>query len=231
MQAWRDKSKEYLGNHSSTVQDVCEKQNDGLEVIDTPAGLPDTDKYQKFKKELKKSGLTDAMGCGEQRFVPTTERPGNSLQTLSLDIRYCPEKYQFCCDEGAKVPRKKDGSANHLAWADRNKSWGICFSNDDDVRCKTFAQGNHSHNFRWHYRHINNGACDLRRHKFRQRQMWWKLYQAYGAFRKYFKCMQPWRAEGFREDDVREDAIAPIVVPGDDMTIQPVTPVLPEQTA
>jgi len=229
MQDWRDKSKEYLGNHSSTVQDVCEEQNGGLEVIDTPEPgiLPDTDSYQKFKEDFTKPD-SDGMRCGEQRVASTTI---NTLQTLSLDIRYCPKDYPFCCDEGEAVLPKQDGSANHLAWADRNKSWGICFSNADDVRCKTFAQGNHSHNFRWHYRHINNGACDLRRHKFRQREMWWKLYQAYGAFRKYFKCMQPWRAEGFRKDDVREDAIAPIVVPDDNMTIQPVTPVLPEQTA
>jgi len=164
------------------------------------------------------------MRCGEQRpakKVPDT--PG------SLEIRYCPKDFQFCCDEGAEVPTNGDGSANHKTWAERNTSWGICFSDDNDLRCKTYSQGNHSHNFRWHYRYLNNGACNLRQHKFRQRQMWWKLYEAYGAFKKYFKCMNRWRAEGFRvKDDVREDAIAPIVVPGDDMTIQPV---LPEQTA
>ena len=228
MKAWREKSEEYLGDHSSTVQDVCNDQNGGKEVIGKVEGLPVEESYQLFKKALTLE-QTKAMGCGEQRFKPTDNRPGNPLQTLSLDIRYCPEKYQFCCDEGAE--EQGDGSANHVSWADRNKSWGICFSNDNDVRCKTYAQGNHSHNFRWHYRHLNNGACDLRRHKFRQREMWWKLYQAYGAFRKYFKCMQPWRAEGFRKDDVREDAIAPIVVPDDNMTIQPVTPVIPEPAA
>lgn len=216
MQAWREKSKEYLGNHSATEEDVCNKQNN---VIDTPATLPDEENYNKFKEELKKGGLTDAMGCGEQRKLSTG--PADPLG--SLEIRYCPKDFQFCCDEGDIGT--SDNSSNHMLWAVRNKSWGICFKNEEDVRCKTYAQGNHSHNFRWHYRNLNNGACNLRQHKFRQRQMWWKLYQAYGAFREYFACMGEYRAEGFRPDDeVRTDAIAPIVVVDDELAIPPVIP-------
>lgn len=120
-----------------------------------------------------------------------------------LDITYCPDEQEFCCDDAEFSTG--DGSQNHQPHSTRLK--GICHSEKDDIRCKSVSEGNHSSNWRWHYRWSNFGACNLRKHKFQQRRMWWLLYSAYKNFKAYYNCMGPWRADGYRTNGAGQDVV------------------------
>jgi len=215
MKKWREDSRTFLLGDEKTEGDECIEEIDdegkvtGDHIIVTkgsPDMPQDNQTYQEWKGGLNLE-KKKPFHCGEEA-VDGPSNPKNPLK--KLDIHYCNEEMPYCCDDVDEDMNIGDGSANHQSVNRRAK--GLCFSNDTDVRCKTYAQGNHSHNFRWHYRFMNIGACNLRKHKFRQRQMWWKLYATYGAFREYFACMRGFRAEGYTslEMDNRKDKLKPV---------------------
>jgi len=148
-----------------------------------------TDWLVEVENVVKNPSLKSATWCGEKT-IPHTGLPD------TFEIQYCPSNAEFCCDNASEATETEK---NHQPWNHRKD--GVCYRKDEgpDKRCSTYKDGNHSHNFRWQYRHTNSGACDLRKHKWVQRGMWKTLYMVYAKFKAYNVCMCPFRAHGYRE--------------------------------
>jgi len=136
-----------------------------------------------------------------------------------LEIHYCPEEYPICCDQcfvkdadgnltedSFKTPEERGDPDNSDCRTKR--AMGTCFKppesgTDPDMRCRPYHQGNHAANHVYHYGYNHWAGCDLRKHKYQQRGMWRKLFQAYAAFRKYWLCLCPYRHKDWIETSGR----------------------------
>lgn len=197
--AWVTQSKLYLDNNDF---DLCDTQVNVAKAVHVDAYIKMSYEDHRIAVKNMPQANEDSWRCGETGEKATGA--ADDAHKWKLDITYCPEDWGFCCDDAENSTG--DGSNNHQPQISRAK--GICHWDKVDIRCKSVSEGNHSSNWRWHYRWSNFGACDLRKHKFQQRKMWWLLYGAYKNFKAYYNCMGPWRADGYRTDQWGKRIIA-----------------------
>lgn len=200
MAAWKDQSRSYLDSEGFVP---CDEVENKASANNQSPGYIEGATYDEHRNAVLALTPADqeAWRCGE--IGEKVTGAAADAHKWKLDITYCPDGQDFCCDDAPGSTG--DGSQNHQPHSTRVK--GICHSEKDDIRCKSVSEGNHSSNWRWHYRWSNFGACNLRKHKFQQRRMWWLLYSAYKNFKAYYNCMGPWRADGYRTNGAGQDVV------------------------